>query len=197
MTFNVVDYWPPYLNGAKGKSFFLYAAQGACPAWSATFESCNGQMLLKQYDAAGNWLNTWYLEKHSDGLWEVQDDLPQTTSWLKTVFGAISRERYSTPIGWGNIHNAGGVYSNSPQMSLLSSPPQTGNGTQVICFEGVLDTFAGYRDVLQLTYQQSWDGKPATGARMWLAKGIGPVGNQWLSAKLAGPIQIAKVSHVS
>ena len=43
----------------------------------------------------------------------------------------------------------------------------------------VLGTY--YQDVIQFSYLQNWDGKPATGARYWMALGVGPIATQFLT----------------
>jgi len=40
---------------------------------------------------------------------------------------------------------------------------------------------AYYQDVIQFTYLQNWNGKPATGARYWMALGVGPIKTQFLT----------------
>ena len=49
-----------------------------------------------------------------------------------------------------------------------------------------------YSDVIVFSYLQSWGGKPATGARYWMALGIGPVATQFLSQDATDPTKITE-----
>ena len=53
-----------------------------------------------------------------------------------------------------------------------------------------------YNDVLQFTYLQSWSGKRATGARYWMAKGVGPVAVQWLAQDPKDPQKLIETARM-
>ena len=53
------------------------------------------------------------------------------------------------------------------------------SGTQGFCYQQKLESFNGYKDVVTLIYNQSWQSKNY-GAKYWMAKGIGPVAVQWV-----------------
>lgn len=189
------DYWPQFFNppiaGQHTGARFAFAATSQLPAMLMTFfyDTATKSMKLMQYDAANKWNSNWYLQKVPGfGLAEIQDDLPQNNAALKILFGSQIIERYKTPIGWGDTETVGGQYTNKPQFDLFRCTPlQSATGFQTINFEQLLPTFTTadgqiYHDVLVQLYQQSWgSGKTASGARMWMAKGIGPVANQWVS----------------
>jgi hypothetical protein len=74
-----------------------------------------------------------------------------------------------------------------------SWPPSMAQGWQYIWWEDHLDTFTQrdgtvYKDVLQFLYTQSWDGGKASGARYWMALGVGPVSVQWVAQAPDGSI---------
>ena len=49
-----------------------------------------------------------------------------------------------------------------------------------------------YPDVIKFSYLQNWDGKPATGARYWMAIGIGPIATQFLTQDAKDPAKITE-----
>jgi hypothetical protein len=58
-----------------------------------------------------------------------------------------------------------------------------------------LSTFLSYSDVIQFTYLQNWNGKPATGARYWMALGVGPVAVSFLTQNDADPTKISETGR--
>ena len=89
------------------------------------------------------------------------------------------------------------------------------SGVQIVAYEQLLPDYGftlppdgslvikkrKYKDVLVMTYLQSWSGKPGGGARYWMAKGIGPVSVQWLAQDPTDPygkplIQTARMDAV-
>lgn len=198
----VRDYWPPFLSGEPGKKVFTYPANGATALWRAIFywDAPSKSMVLVSVDANGKWMNTWHLRWDDlAGLIEYQDDEP-LTGWLASIFGKTKVTYLDPPIGWGRNLDVGTPFWNHPQQSILrSSPPSLGlTGFQVIMPEAHHETWNGFNDVLQFIYQQQFGDKIA-GARMWMAKGIGPVGNQWAARAVDGStvyadVQVAEVS---
>lgn len=205
MIINVADYWPQYFAPRKGAVRFDYGAVEGFDAFSQVFyyDGATNAMKLASYDKNNMWMNNWYLQNKVDrGVVEIQDDLPQKNKYLAMIFGNIIVERYDEPILWGNTVEIGSIVSNRPKMSFFrSSPPQTGTGFQAVAFEQVLSTFttsfgATHKNVLVQMYQQTWQGGTTSGARMWLAKGVGPVANQWVVGDVTSPRQDATVTFV-
>ena len=150
------------------------------------------------YDAAGRavWQDRWYYQQRTGfGIAEHRDDLPQKNKWLAALFGPTTIERYSTPIGWGDTFEIGDTYENFPRMSpWTSKPPQFAFGHQIVRFESVLDFLVLangvlYNDVLVQSYAQTWDGK-TVGARMFMAKGVGPIAINWIGYDKDGKIAL-------
>ncbi len=201
---NPVDFWPQYFTPATAAHWahFVYPAVGDLPGYSSTFfyDPATKAMKLAQYDLSNNWMSNWYLQNTQDGLFEVKDEIPQTNSFLKSVFGPIATETYSTPIGWGangQIVGSSYPYDNRPAFSGLGcKPPQFGSGLQVVVFEGFFEEWTDplgrtWSNVLQMFYQQSWSGGASEGARWMMPKGIGPVASQWVDGTTAMPWQYA------
>jgi hypothetical protein len=173
----VCSYWP-FFTTNEWRRFDYTAVDGSMPPITSVFSYDPGtkSMLYDDYDASGVWKDRWYYQYRGGfGVAEWRDDYPGK----KVVL--------SPPIGWGNAEVIGGVYINYPKMDLFKCWPWSmAKGTQIVKYEALLPNFIvesgiAYQDVLQFTYLQSWDGKPATGARYWMAKGVGPVAVQWLA----------------
>jgi len=163
-------YWP-FFNSGELRRFDYTAIDGSMPPITSVFsyDKGTGSMLYIDYDAHLTWKDTWYYRYDiGSGVNEWRDDYPDK----KVVM--------SPPIGWGEYVEKD--YITYPKMSLLQSwPPTMARGIQIVHIETLLDYWQTYNDVLVFTYMQAWDGKPGTGARYWMAKGVGPVAVQWLA----------------
>lgn len=163
---NVADYWP-FFKTSELRRFDYADFTGSMPPITSVFayDATTDSMLYIDYDAHLNWKDTWYYKyQPGQGVVEWRDDYPGK----KVVM--------STPIGWGDKVDVGGTYMNRPKMSPFQSwPPALASGVQICAYEGT-----GF-DTLVFTYLQSWDGKPGTGARYWMRRGVGPVAVQWLA----------------
>lgn len=174
----VPAYWP-YFNTHEWRRFDYTAVDGSmAPITSVfSFDPSTNSMLYDDYDGQGVWKDRWYYQYRAGfGIAEWRDDYP---GGKKVVM--------DPPIGWGNLETIGGTYQNKPKMDPFRSwPPSLASGQQIVAFEALLPNFlvsSGivYQNVLQFTYLQSWSGKPAAGARYWMALGIGPVAVQWIA----------------
>jgi hypothetical protein len=179
---NVAAFWPFFTNNEL-RRFDYVSVDGSVPPITSVFSYDIGtaSMLLNDYDEKAVWKDRWYYQyRPGFGIAEWRDDYPGK----KVVL--------SPAIGWGDQELIGGTYINYPKMSLFYSwPPTLGNGCQIVAYEKLLPTFANtkglYSNVLQFTYLQSWSGKPATGARYWMAKDIGPVSLEWIAQDPQNP----------
>ena len=209
MTEFVRDYWPQYFSPRVGNVRFDYAANSVLAKWTTVYyyDAATAAMKLDTYNANAVWQNSWYLQSiigagSNAGVWEVRDDTPQTNALLALLFGKIKISRYKVPIWWGNVVNIGSIISNRPSYDPFKCvPPQFGTGFQAISFEQMLPTFVSstgvtYHNVLVMLYQQTWPGSITTGARVWMAKGIGPVANQWVAGSIEQPRQDAVVTYI-
>jgi hypothetical protein len=179
-------YWPIFKTGEL-RRFDYTAVDGSMPPITAVFSYDKGSdsMLYIDYDAHLTWKDTWYYRYNvGSGINEWRDDYPGK----KIVM--------SPPIGWGEWQDIGSDFICYPKMNPLQSwPPAMAKGIQICHYEKLLSSWsyplitsmstavqtATYNDVLVFTYLQSWDGKPGTGARYWMANGVGPVSVQWLA----------------
>lgn len=167
----VPDYWPMFRTNEL-RRFDYTDPTGSMPPITSVFAYDKGtdSMLYIDYDAHLTWKDTWYYKVTPEGLMEWRDDYPGK----KVVM--------SPAIGWGGMQEIGGTYINKPKMSPFQSwPPVMASGVQIVAYEALVD------DTLIFTYLQSWAGKPGTGARYWMKKGVGPVSVQWLAQDPTDP----------
>ena len=174
----VPEFWPLW-KSSKVVRFDYAAADGSVAPITSVFsyDKASDSMLLDDYDGNGGaWRDRWFYQyRPGFGIAEWRDDYP---GGKKVVM--------DPPIGWGNYQEIGGSYINYPKMSFWKSwPPAMSSGVQIVAYEALLNSFENksgtYNDVLQFTYLQSWSGKPAAGARYWMAAGLGPVSVQWIA----------------
>jgi len=194
----VPAYWPLFKTHELRR--FDYTATGAPPFTSVfSYDKGTDSMLYNNYDANLTWLNRWYYQYRTGfGVAEWRDDYP---GGKKVVL--------SPPIGWGEFQEVGSTYIDYPKFDFFKCwPPATSNGTQIVVFEEQLNQMiAGginYQDVIKFSYLQNWNGKPATGARYWMALGIGPIATSFLTQDATDPTKItesvmweAKVTRVN
>ena len=180
----VPAYWPFFKSGELRR--FDYSNPNA-PSFTSVFSYDKGSdsMLYNNYDSAGTWLNKWYYQYRTGfGVAEWRDDYPGNK---KVVL--------NPPIGWGEFQEIKSVYKNRPKFDFFSCwPPATSNGEQVVLFDEhisqmeVLGVY--YQDVIKFSYLQGWNGKPATGARYWMALGVGPIQTQFLTQDAKDPTTV-------
>jgi len=186
MTIFVPAYWPLFKTHELRR--FDYVAPNA-PSFTSVFSYDVGSdsMLYNNYDANLTWLNRWYYQYRTGfGVAEWRDDYPNN-----------KKVALSPPIGWGEFQDVGSTYENKPQFDFFKcSPPAMGSGLQIVDFEQHLPYYSAggvtYSDVIIFSYLQSWGGKPATGARYWMALGIGPVATQFLTQDANYPTKITE-----
>lgn len=178
----VPAYWPLFKTHELRR--FDYASENpALPPFTSVFSYDTGSdsMLYNNYDAAGTWLNKWFYQyRPGFGIAEWRDDYPGKKIVL------------NPPIGWGEMERIGGTYTNYPKFDFFKCwPPMADSGTQIVAFEELIPQMnvrnVYYKDILKFSYLQSWSGKPATGARYWMALGVGPIATTFLTQSKADP----------
>jgi hypothetical protein len=173
-------YWPFFKTSELRR--FDYTAPNT-PSFTSVFSYDKGSdsMLYNNYDANHAWLNRWYYRYNPGfGVAEWRDDYPNNK---KVVL--------SPAIGWGEFQDIGSTYINYPKFDFFKCwPPATSSGTQIVAFEQYLNAYKSYYDVLVFSYLQNWNGKPATGARYWMAMGVGPIATQFLTQDATDPTKI-------
>ena len=180
----VPAYWPLFKTHELRR--FDYSAPNT-PSFTSVFSYDVGSdsMLYNNYDAAGTWLNRWYYRYNPGfGIAEWRDDYPDNK---KIVL--------KPAIGWGEFQAVPSTYQNKPKFDFLKcSPMAFCSGEQIVSFEQHLQTYIAtsqsYSDVLVFSYLQSWNGKPATGARYWMALGVGPVATQFITQDAKDPTKL-------
>jgi len=182
----VPAYWPIFKTHELRR--FDYAEPTA-PSFTSVFSYDVGSdsMLYNNYDSNLTWLNKWYYRYNPGfGIAEWRDDYPNNK---KVVL--------SPAIGWGEFQAIGSTYQNFPKFDFFQCwPPATGCGDQIVVFEQLLTSYTAagvtYDNVLVFSYLQSWNGKPATGARYWMQLGLGPVACQFLVQDATDPNKITE-----
>jgi len=184
----VPAYWPLFKTHEL-RRFDYVSEDSTVPPFTSVFSYDVGSdsMLYNNYDSAGTWLNKWFYQYRTGfGIAEWRDDYPDGK---KVVL--------NPPIGWGEMERINGTYINYPKFDFFRSwPPATGYGTQIVAFEeeisqmSVLGVY--YQDVLKFSYLQSWGGKPSTGARYWMALGVGPIATTFLTQDAKDPTLIVE-----
>jgi len=180
----VPAYWPFFKSGELRR--FDYTTPDT-PSFTSVFSYDKGSdsMLYNNYDSAGTWLNKWFYQyRPGFGVAEWRDDYPGNK---KVVL--------SPAIGWGEFQEVGSDYINYPKFDFFKCwPPATSSGVQIVHFEEHISqinvTGVYYQDVIKFTYLQNWNGKPATGARYWMALGVGPIKTQFLTQDAKDPTKI-------
>ena len=194
----VPAYWPLFKTAELRR--FDYSNPNA-PSFTSVFSYDKGSdsMLYNNYDPSGAWLNRWYYQYRTGlGIAEWRDDYPNNK---KVVL--------SPPIGWGEFQDIGSAYINYPKFDFFKCwPPAASSGTQIVQFERAISQMnvlgVYYQDIIQFSYLQNWNGKPATGARYWMALGVGPIQTQFLTQDAKDPTKIeesviwdARITHVN
>lgn len=173
----VPAYWPLFKTHELRRFDYVNENSNLPPFTSVfSYDVGSDSMLYNNYDSAGIWLNKWFYQYRTGfGIAEWRDDYPGNK---KVVL--------KPPIGWGEMARIGGTYIDYPKFDFFKCwPPATGYGTQIVAFEehisqmDVLGVY--YQDVLKFSYLQSWGDKPATGARYWMALGVGPIATTFLT----------------
>lgn len=182
MTYNVAAFWP-FWTTKELRRFDYVSDDLSIPHFTSVFSYDSGSksMLYNNYDANGAWLNRWYYNYQPGfGVSEWRDDYP---GGKKVVM--------SPAIGWGDNIAIGGTYINQPKFSFFQCWPFAScSGSQIVQFEQILPSMTvrsvDYPNVLVFSYLQAWNGKAATGARYWMAEGVGPIATQFITQAAPG-----------
>ena len=191
-------YWPNWQSHQLIR--FDYSAPEMPPFTSVfSYDAGSDSMIYSNYDANLNFLNKWWYRYNVGfGICEYRDDYPNN----KVIV-------MNPGIGWGEFQSVGSVYQNKPKFDLFRcSPPAMGSGLQIVAFESLLSSYTAagvtYDNVLVFSYLQSWNGKPATGARYFMQLGLGPVATQFITQDATDPTKTtetviweAKVTRVN
>ena len=179
----VPEYWPNPKYGKISTFHYKYVDNSGEDLIAYFLLSDDKKDLLYvDYNAAMQWQDTWYMRYiPGTGMIEWRDDYPKGG-----LFGSRKKVVMDPGIGWGEWAVIGETYQNKPKMNPLSSnPPAFQTGTQTVIWESWMPSMTlsngdKYEDILTLVYQQSW-GKKTSGARYYLAKGIGPIALNWIA----------------
>lgn len=177
--FNARTYWP---QPAIGRTLTNTFSSGIVQTYVTTDE---GSVVYRQV-INGAWDSDWYYRISPTGdVLEYRDDYPRKR-WLDYLwFWRKNRQVWcldGREIYWGcdNLLTTQGVSITRPceTRGLLGQL-----GVQELGFYDVLPmchTAAGlFHDVLVMEYWQQWSGGKISGAKMWMAPGIGTIAAEW------------------
>jgi hypothetical protein len=178
-TFVIKEYWPqPQLNQLIQHEYYNPADQKTIT--NVFYTKPNDPYVYQEDYHGGKWTATWVMDyNHPNGVMELVDIYPAKkyqfwTKYRTTAF--VSGKE----IPWGKVQMIGDHIDQELEISFFKSTPfiWPEKGRQIVDFVAYYDTYNGYKDVLEITYDQTF-GKMTAGARMFYAKGIGIVQLQW------------------
>jgi hypothetical protein len=200
-TYDLAAYWPFDLVGTtKTRTFHYVDPTGVVPPWTSVFgyDAPANALVYLDSGPTGAWTDTWFLQAGAEGIIEVEDWYPQTSPELAVLFGTTKKIAFKTPIGWGSkVLGFPQTVINYPVYNAEACVPPfaaSGSGQQTIVFEKHLEHFeyrdvVTYDDVIQFSYAQKWGNGTPTGARYWLAKGVGPIAVAWIAYNADGTLK--------
>jgi hypothetical protein len=132
------------------------------------------------------WTSTWHMDYFSPrGIIETADEYPKHPYQFWTSYRTTSF--YSgKEIFWGGTQKIGDEFNIVCQIDQVASTkfeaPIIGNQrVKFVTLYSSVITHSGtkYNDVLEIEYDQSWNGGASTGWRGWYARGIGVIRIIW------------------
>ena len=179
------DYWPQPKVGELAVFDFGKGADGLPYSYICWNSGDNRHYYQEDYHDS-KWTSTWHMDYFSPrGIIETADEYPKYSYQFWTSYRTTSF--YSgKEIFWGGTQKIGDEFNAVCQIDPVSSTkfeaPTIGN--QRVKFTALyssLTTHSGtkYNDVLEIEYDQSWNGGASTGWRGWYARGIGVIRIIW------------------
>jgi hypothetical protein len=179
------DYWPKPKVGELTVFDFGLGADNL-PYSFIMWSKGDGSHYYQEDYHNNKWQSTWYLNYFDKrGILETADDYPKRSYQWWTSYRTVAFSK-GKDIIWGGVQDIGDVIEAPCVIDAIRSTkfeaPKVGN--QKVSFIKHHDSFTtfdkkfSYKDVVQIAYDQTWDGK-TTGWRAWHAKGIGIVQIVW------------------
>jgi hypothetical protein len=180
MAFIFRNYWPQPEVGYLSIHNFGNGADGLPYSFMVWNSGDNRHYYQEDYHN-NKWTSTWVMDYlGSRGVTETSDIYPKYsyqfwTSYRTTAFTA------GKEIFWGGIQNIGDEFNSPIAIDPVASTAVTApsNGNQRVKFCNQYNLFNGYTDVVEIEYDQSFNGGAASGWRAWHAKGVGIVQIKW------------------
>jgi hypothetical protein len=180
MAFIFRNYWPQPQVGYLSVHNFGTGADGKPYSFMVWNSGDNRHYYQEDYHD-NKWTSTWVMDYlGSRGVTEVSDIYPRYTyqvwaSYRTTAF-VPGKE-----IFWGGIQNIGDEFNAPIEIDAFASTkfqaPSKGN--QRVKFCNQYNLMLGYTDVVEIEYDQSFNGGKAAGWRAWHARGVGIIQIQW------------------
>jgi hypothetical protein len=180
MAFLFRNYWPQpepgYLSihdfglGADGKNYYFMV-------WNS---GDNRHYYQEDYHD-NNWTSTWVMDYLGErGVTEAADIYPKYAYqfWVHYRTTAFTKGK---EIFWGGIQNVGDEFNAPIEIDTIASTKVSApsKGNQRVKFCNQYNLLLGYTDVVEIEYDQSFNGGKSSGWRAWHARGVGIIQIQW------------------
>ena len=198
MTFFVRDYWPQPKVGELSVHDFGNGADGKPYSFMVWNSGDNRHFYQEDYHD-NKWTSTWVMDYLGErGVTEKADIYPKYPYQFWTSYRTTAFTK-GKEIMWGMMQNVGDEFVSPIQIDALASTKvqAPSSGTQRVKFCAKYYQILGYNDVIELEYDQSFNGGKSAGWRAWHAKGVGVVQINWrYDGKDVGATIPAKVSII-
>ena len=127
------------------------------------------------------WTSTWVMDYLGDrGILETADIYPKYSYQFWTSYRTTAFKK-GKEIFWGGLQNIGDEFNAPIEIDPITSTKVTApsKGNQRVKYCNQYNLFNGYTDVIELEYDQSFNGNKPTGWRAWHARGVGIVQIVW------------------
>lgn len=184
MAFLFRDYWPQPKLGDLAIFDFGKGTDGK-PYSFIMWNSGDDRHFFQEDYHDNKWQATWVMDYLGEtGVTESADIYPRRSYqfWTKYRTTAFTRGK---EILWGGLQNIGDEFNAPIEIDPIASTkfeaPTKGNQRVKYCNQySLLKTaYGNWNDVIEIEYDQSFSGKPATGWRAWHARGVGIVRITW------------------
>ena len=180
MAFLFRNYWPTPQPGYLSIHNFGNGADGKPYSFMVWNSGDNRHYYQEDYHD-NKWTSTWCMDYlGARGVVETSDIYPRYpyqfwTSYRTTAF-VKDKE-----IFWGGLQNIGDEFTAPIEIDAVASTkfqaPSTGN--QRVKFCNQYSYLLGHTDVIEIEYDQAFNGGKAAGWRAWHARGVGIIQINW------------------
>lgn len=180
MVFLFREYWPKPQVGYLSIHNFGLGADNK-PYSFIIWNSGDNRHFYQEDYHDNKWTSSWVMDYLGEkGVTENADIYPRRSYQFWTSYRTTAFIK-GHEILWGGLQNIGDEFNAPIEIDPIASTkfeaPTKGNQRVKYCNQ--YNMYNGYTDVIELEYDQSFDGKPATGWRAWHARGVGIVQINW------------------
>lgn len=198
MSFFFRDYWPQPSVGNLSIHDFGKGADGK-PYSFIVWNSGDNRHFYQEDYHDNKWTSTWVMDYLGErGVTETADIYPRYAYQFWTSYRTTAFTK-GKEIMWGMLQNIGDEFISPIQIDALASTKiqAPSSGTQRVKFCAKYYQILGYKDVVEIEYDQAFNGGKSAGWRAWHAKDVGIIQINWrYDGKDVGSTIPAKVSVV-